>query len=67
MADERAPIIDTALVSLCGDGHIHIGFPGETPGAPMIERAFDPDDAYDFAQAILRCYDKAVGISEETA
>ncbi len=49
-------------VTVCATGHNHIGLPPQSEGELFTERALAPDDAYDFAQAILRCYDYAVGI-----
>lgn len=47
------------VVTCCADGHIHIDL---THGEDKVSLMFEPDDAYTFAEAIMRGYDEAVGI-----
>lgn len=46
-------------ITCCASGHIHIDL---TNGDTEVELLFEPDDAYTFAEAIMRGYDEAVGI-----
>lgn len=48
-------------VVCCPDGHVHIDV--STIDHTPAELVFEPDDAYAFAQAILRGYDEATGIA----
>lgn len=45
-------------VTTCESGHIHIDICN--PGAPPCQVTLAPEEAYDMAEDILRCYDQAV-------
>lgn len=50
---------DTYSVFDCEHGHVHASL--RVPGYPHADLMFkDPEDAYWFADALLRAYDKAI-------
>lgn len=61
VAHKQAQAITGYDAYACADDHVHVEVTqGEKPIGLVFE---DADDAYNFAQAILRAYDEAVGIT----
>lgn len=52
----------TYRVAVCEGDHIHVSMPPDPTAVKSGEYVFDPEEAYEFAHAILRGYDEAVGI-----